>query len=109
MEADPMNAESGTDARKTDKIRVLIVDDSRLTRMSLKTTLKTASDVIETVGEAGDGGQALRVAAQCKPDVVLMDIGMPIMDGIRATQALRRDFPDIQVIMLTSHDNEQDV
>lgn len=102
---------SKTDVRNqaTGKIRVLIVDDSRLTRMSLKTTLKTASDVIETVGEAEDGHQAIRMAGQCKPDVVLMDIGMPILDGIRATQALKKDFPEIRVIMLTSHDNEQDV
>jgi two-component system, NarL family, response regulator LiaR len=98
-----------TDERLPDKVRVLIVDDSRLTRVSLKTTLNTATDVIEMVGEAEDGSQALKMAETCKPQVVLMDIGMPIMDGIRATQAFKKSFPDVRVIMLTSHDSEQDV
>jgi len=90
-------------------IRVMIVDDSKLSRMSLKTTLNTASEQVSLVAEAGDGAQALELIAIHRPQVVLMDIGMPIMDGIRATWKVKELYPDTLVIMLTSHDSEQDV
>lgn len=97
-----------TDA-DTPKIRVLIVDDSRLTRMSVKTTLKAVQQEIELVGEAEDGTQAMELANTLKPHVILMDIGMPIMDGVRATQNIKGRHPDIKVVMLTSHEDEADV
>jgi len=90
-------------------IRVMIVDDSKLSRMSLKTTLNSANDQVSLVAEAGDGAQALELIALHRPQVVLMDIGMPIMDGIRATWKVKELYPETLVIMLTSHDSEQDV
>lgn len=98
-----------TDAVAAKKIRVLVVDDSRLTRMSVKTTLNVAKDQIELIGEAEEGQQAIEMVGRHLPDVVLMDIGMPIMDGVRATQAIKQQFPDVKVVMLTSHDDETDV
>lgn len=91
------------------KIRVLIVDDSRLTRMSVKTTLRAVQQEIELIGEAEDGTQAMEMASSLKPHVILMDIGMPIMDGVRATQNIKGKHPDIKVVMLTSHEDEVDV
>lgn len=91
------------------KVKVLIVDDSRLTRISVKTTLKAAPGTIELVGEAEEGNQAIDLVGKLQPNVVLMDIGMPIMDGVRATQAIKKQFPDVKVVMLTSHEDEEDV
>lgn len=91
------------------KIRVMIVDDSRLTRISIRTTLKGVHQAIELVGEAEDGSQAIEMASAIRPHVILMDIGMPIMDGVRATQQIKRSHPEIKVVMLTSHEDEEDV
>ncbi len=97
-----------TDANSA-RIKVLVVDDSRLTRMSVKTTLNAAKESIELIGEAEEGSQAIELVGRLRPDVVLMDIGMPIMDGVRATQAIKRQHPEVKVVMLTSHDDETDV
>jgi DNA-binding NarL/FixJ family response regulator len=88
------------------KIRVLLVDDSRLTRIGIKTTLKAVQQEIELVGEAEDGTQAVAMASTLKPHVILMDIGMPIMDGVRATQNIKNKHSEIKVVMLTSHEDE---
>lgn len=93
----------------TPKVKVLVVDDSRLTRMSVKTTLKAAHHVIELVGEAEEGNQAIEMVGKLQPDVVLMDIGMPIMDGVRATQAIKKQYSNVKVVMLTSHEEEDHV
>lgn len=90
-------------------IKVLIVDDSQLTRVNLKTTLLKAPDQLLIVGEAEEGEEAIGKARDLQPDIILMDIGMPVMDGVRATQNIRRLFPEIKVIMLTSHESEEDV
>lgn len=92
-----------------DKIKVLIVDDQRLTRISLKTTISTAKDRILLVGEAEEGREAIAMAERLRPDVVLMDIGMPIMDGIRATQEIRQKVPNMKIVMLTTHESETDI
>lgn len=92
-----------------EKIKVLIVDDSRLTRVNLRTSLFQVKDELLVIGEAEDGKEALLMVEQLRPDVVLMDIGMPIMDGIRATQMILKQFPASKVVMLTSHDSEPDV
>ncbi len=91
------------------KINVLIVDDSKLTIVGLKTTLNQF-DNIKVVGEANDGQDAIKVTQELKPDVILMDIGMPILDGIKATRELKK-LKDLgsKIIMLTSHESEQDV
>jgi len=89
-------------------IKVLIVDDSKLTIVGLKTTLKQFDD-IEIVGEANDGQIAIESAQKLKPDVILMDIGMPLMDGIKATKEIKKAGSNAKIIMLTSHETEQDV
>ena len=89
------------------KVKVLLVDDDALVRAGLRTILSSAHD-LELVGEADDGNRALAVVREHRPDVVLMDIRMPEMDGITATAALRRLDPAPQVIVLTTfHADEQ--
>lgn len=82
-------------------IRILLVDDHAVVRQGLKMFLGTDPDLI-VVGEASDGAQALAVARELKPDIVLMDLLMPVMNGIEATAAVRRELPDTEVIALTS-------
>jgi DNA-binding NarL/FixJ family response regulator len=89
-------------------VRVLLVDDQALFREALGTLLSVRDD-IEVVGEAADGQQALRQAASLAPDVVLMDLRMPVLDGIAATRRLRVDQPDIRVLALTTFDDDEDV
>lgn len=89
-------------------IKVLLVEDHQLTRIGLKTVLERTSD-IKVIGEAENGEEAVRKAGELRPDVVLMDVGMPIMDGIEAVNKIREQFPEVNSIMLTSHDNEQDI
>lgn len=88
-------------------IRVMIVDDHAVVRSGLSAFLM-AYDDFELVGEASSGEQALRLCEQVKPDVVLMDLVMPGMDGAAATHAIREKCPSIQVIALTSF-KEQDL
>jgi len=92
-------------------IGVLIVDDHRLVRAGLRTLLATADD-IEVVGEAGDGAEAIVLARSTQPDIVLMDLSMPVLDGVAATRKLIEDRPDVRVVALTSfadHDRVGDV
>jgi two-component system, NarL family, response regulator LiaR len=92
----------------SNRIRVLIVDDHAVVRSGLATFLQAFED-FELVGEAGDGAEALRLCAQAAPDVVLMDLLMPEMDGIAATRAIRERHPDAQVIALTSFQDQEKV
>jgi len=82
-------------------IRVLIVDDHKVVRQGLRLFLRVDPD-IEIVGEAANGAEAVERARQLAPDVVLMDILMPVMDGIAATAAIRKERPEIEVLGLTS-------
>ena len=82
-------------------IRILLADDHAVVRQGLKMFLGLDPD-LEVVGEAENGEEAVRLTADLHPDVVLMDLLMPIMDGIAATAAIRHDFPDTEVIALTS-------
>jgi two-component system, NarL family, response regulator LiaR len=82
-------------------IRVLIADDHSVVRQGLCMFLGTDPE-LEIIGEARDGAEALRMTLQLHPDVVLMDILMPVMDGISATAAIRREAPDTEVVALTS-------
>jgi DNA-binding NarL/FixJ family response regulator len=82
-------------------IRVLIVDDHSVVRQGLKMFLALDQE-LEVVGEAADGAEALELARQLEPDVVLMDLLMPGMDGVAATEAIRQTLPDTEVIALTS-------
>ena len=82
-------------------IRILITDDHAVVRQGLRMFLSLDPD-IEVVGEAQDGQEALAMARELKPDVVLMDLLMPLMDGIEATKAIRSELPGVEVIALTS-------
>ncbi len=82
-------------------IRVLIADDHGIVRQGLRMFL-AADPEIEIVGEARDGAEALQLARQTHPDVVLMDLLMPVLDGIRATAAIRQELPETEVVALTS-------
>jgi two-component system, NarL family, response regulator LiaR len=82
-------------------IRILIADDHSIVRQGLRLFLALDPE-LEVLGEAGDGAQALSMARELRPDVVLMDMLMPVMDGLAATEAIRRELPDTEVIALTS-------
>ena len=82
-------------------IRILIVDDHKVVRKGLGMFL-AADPELEIVGEASNGLEAQRLARELEPDVVLMDLLMPVMDGIAATEAIRREMPSVEVIALTS-------
>jgi len=82
-------------------IGILIVDDHGVVRQGLRMYLALDPE-LEVVGEAANGAEALRQARELKPDVVLMDLLMPVMDGIAATEAIRRELPEVEVIALTS-------
>ena len=90
----------------SDPIRVLVVDDHAMLRRGLVTFLLSFDD-LELVGEAADGAEALRLCDQVQPDVVLMDLVMPNMDGSTATRAIRGRYPQVQVIALTSFREEE--
>lgn len=89
-------------------VRVLLVDDQALFREALAVLLGVRNDVA-VVGEAGNGDEALRRAAELDPDVVLMDLRMPVLDGIAATRRLRVEQPQVRVIALTTFDDDADV
>jgi two-component system, NarL family, response regulator LiaR len=82
-------------------IRVLITDDHAVVRQGLRMFLSLDPD-IQVVGEAQDGREALAMARELKPDVVLMDLLMPVMDGLESTKAIRTELPEVEVIALTS-------
>jgi len=82
-------------------IRILIADDHSVVRQGLRMFLALDSE-LDIVGEATDGAEALRLARDLRPDIVLMDLLMPGMDGIAATQAIRKELPDTEVLALTS-------
>jgi NarL family two-component system response regulator LiaR len=85
-------------------IRVLVADDQSAVRQGLRFFLR-AFDDLELIGEAADGQQALCLCLRLRPDVVLMDLAMPVMDGICATRAIRQHCPEVPVIVLTSLEN----
>lgn len=91
-----------------DTIRVLIADDHQLFRDGLKALLLSAPDT-EVVGEAATGKEAIQLAAESQPDVILMDLQMPDMDGIEATRRIVRTSPHINVLMVTMFEDDQSV
>jgi DNA-binding NarL/FixJ family response regulator len=87
-------------------IRVLIVDDQTVVREGLAAILSTDPE-IEVVGLAGDGQEALALVAEVQPDVVLMDLKMPVLNGVQATQRLRRSHPDVYILVLSTYAADQ--
>lgn len=92
----------------TNEIKVVLVEDHLLTRIGLRTVLERTSD-IRVIGEAENGAIAVQIVRELKPDVVLMDVGMPQCDGIEAARLICAENPAQRIIMLTSHDNERDI
>lgn len=88
-------------------VKVLIVDDHALVRAGLRTALRDAG--FEVVGEAADGPEALQSAQKLQPDIIVVDIGLPGMDGIELTRAIRTELPQTRVVMLTMHELEGEV
>ncbi len=82
-------------------IRIIIADDHSVVRQGLRMFLSSDPE-LEVVGEARDGAEAVKLAHQLKPDVVLMDLLMPVMDGIQAITIIRRELPDVEVVAVTS-------
>lgn len=86
-------------------IRILLADDHAILRAGLRSLLMPESD-LDIVGEAGDGAQALQLAMQLRPDLVIMDISMPGVGGIEALEQLQKRLPETKVLMLTLHEDE---
>ncbi|ADI02680.1 response regulator [Syntrophothermus lipocalidus] len=89
-----------------DKVRVLIADDHALVREGLRRLLEL-DERIEVVGEAGDGQGAINLARKYRPDVILMDVNMPGTDGVAATQVIKKEMPETDIIALTVYEDEQ--
>jgi DNA-binding NarL/FixJ family response regulator len=87
--------------------RLLLVDDHTLLRQGLRRAVEEAG--FDVVGEAGDGQEALNLAVMLRPDLVLMDVTMPVLDGIEATRRLRQSVPEARVVILTMHGEEETV
>jgi len=104
-EAHTNNAHS---SRKNRKISIIVADDHPLFRQSIRTVLEIQYD-FQVVAEASDGEEAVRLTAELQPDVVLMDITMPKLDGLEATRQIKSSYPNIAVLVLTIHSDDQHV
>jgi two-component system response regulator NreC len=89
-----------------DKIRILLADDHTILRNGIRSLLEDEHDM-EVVGEAEDGRAAVSLACQLQPEVVIMDIAMPLLNGLEATRQIKREAPQVKVLILTMHDNEE--
>ena len=89
-------------------IRILTVDDHPLIRAGLAAFLRTESD-IDVIAEAGNGEEGIERYRELRPDIVLMDLSMPLMDGLTATRAILDEFPDARVIVLTTYGGDEDI
>jgi two-component system, NarL family, response regulator NreC len=88
----------------TRKLRILLADDHALMREGLAALINSQQDM-EVIGLAADGQEALRQAEAASPDIVLMDVSMPVLDGIQATRRLKADYPAVKVLAVTAYDN----
>jgi len=90
------------------KIRILLVDDHTIMRMGLATLLESEADMC-VVGEAENGKTAVRLARELKPDIVIMDLMMPVMSGAEATRIIREENPDVRIVILTTFGSSADL
>ena len=88
------------------KIKVVIVEDHKLFREGLKSLLSDRAD-LEVVGEAGDGLEAIRIVKKCRPDLMLLDLSMPKMNGISVMKEIKSQFPETKIMALTIHESDQ--
>ncbi|HJU36946.1 MAG TPA: response regulator transcription factor [Gaiellaceae bacterium] len=95
-------------AKKPKPVRILIADDHRLFAEALRAIL-AADERIEVVGQASDGSEAVELARRLGPDLVLMDVSMPVLDGFEATREIRAESEDTRVLMLTGSNSRADV
>jgi two-component system, NarL family, response regulator LiaR len=91
-----------------DSVKILIVEDQEIARVGLRVTLEQISG-LEIIGEAADGQSGVRQTLSLRPHIVLMDVGMPVMDGIDATREIKKVMPEVKIMMFTTHDSDQDV
>jgi PleD family two-component response regulator len=96
--------ETSRETRPSQEARLLIADDHALVREGLRTML-SGEEGIEVIAEANDGRQALDVCRELRPDLVLMDVRMPVMDGLEATRKIKQEMPQTSVLMVTMHEN----
>ena len=94
--------------KKNTKLRIVVADDHFVVRIGLVALVSTEPDM-QVVAEAADGVQAVELFARLKPDLVLMDLRMPLKDGVEATTEIRREHPDARVLMLTTFDGDEDI
>ena len=102
------NANSTASLGDSNKTRILLADDHPLLRQSIRSVLEQEGDLV-IVGEACDGEEAIRLADELRPDVILMDIAMPKLDGLEATRRIKASHPDIAVLVLTIHSDDQHI
>ncbi len=92
----------------SDQIRLIIADDQQLFREAIKTLLSTQEEFV-VVGEAGTGREAIEMVEKFRPEIVLMDLRMPILDGVQATKQIVSKFPDTHILILTTFDEDNDL
>ena len=85
-------------------MRVLLADDHQLLRQAVRRALEDAG--MDVVAEAGDGSEAVRLAGELQPDVIVMDVSMPVLDGVEATRRIHAEFPELPIVVLTMHGEE---
>ncbi len=90
---------------QTQLIRILIADDHTLVRQGIRMMIEAQPD-LQVVGEASDGNEAIRLAQELGPDLIVMDIAMPDLDGLQATRIIKRDHPDVKILAVTMHEGE---
>ncbi|MGC9396972.1 MAG: response regulator [Anaerolineae bacterium] len=95
-------------ASQTTPLKVVVVDDHPFFRQGVRDVLDKEAD-IEVIAESGDGQEALELLRDIQPDVVLMDVNLPAMNGLKVTQKLKNKYPDINVIILTAYDDEEQI
>lgn len=106
MQTDAKNSPPA--AKKSGQISVMVVDDHPAFRMGLISLIESQPDMV-VAAEAGDGGAALELYRHRRPDVVLMDLRLPVLSGVEAIILLRKEFPDCRIIAITTYDRDEDI